>query len=44
MITGVCSTMLLPETMGRSLEDMSNEDQEDFIVGLARAKYDGEDA
>ncbi|GJE99793.1 phosphate permease [Phanerochaete sordida] len=44
MITGVFSTMLLPETMGWSLEDMSNEDQEDFIVGLAQAKYDERDA
>lgn len=31
MISGVFSTMLLPETRGRSLEDLSNEDQEGFI-------------
>ncbi|EIW84099.1 MFS general substrate transporter [Coniophora puteana RWD-64-598 SS2] len=33
MLTGVISTMLLPETKGRSLEEISNEDQEGFIQG-----------
>ncbi|KAJ9093233.1 hypothetical protein QFC19_008439 [Naganishia cerealis] len=31
MATGVVSTMLIPESMGRSLEDLSGEDQEHFI-------------
>lgn len=31
MLTGIFSTLLLPETMNRSLEDLSQEDQEDFI-------------
>ncbi|KAI5116663.1 hypothetical protein M0805_000812 [Coniferiporia weirii] len=38
MLSGVFSTMLLPETMGRTLKDISNEDQEVFIVGLAGQK------
>ncbi|EKM60154.1 uncharacterized protein PHACADRAFT_87072 [Phanerochaete carnosa HHB-10118-sp] len=44
MLSGVLSTMLIPETMGRSLEDMSNEDQEEFIKGMAHVKYQGEGA
>ena len=31
MLTGVFSTLLLPETKNRSLEDLSNEDQDDFV-------------
>ncbi|KAF7318663.1 Phosphate permease [Mycena chlorophos] len=31
MLTGLASTYLLPETMGRTLEDLSNESQENFI-------------
>lgn len=30
MLTGVFSTLLLPETKNRSLEDLSQEDQDDF--------------
>jgi len=30
MLTGVFSTLLLPETMNRSLEDLSQEDEDDF--------------
>ena len=33
MLTGIFSTLLLPETKGRTLEDLSNEDQENFITG-----------
>ncbi|KAH9481562.1 Repressible high-affinity phosphate permease [Psilocybe cubensis] len=33
MLTGIFSTLLLPETMGRSLEDLSNEDQDGFVKG-----------
>ncbi|KLO17236.1 phosphate permease [Schizopora paradoxa] len=35
MLTGVFSTLLIPETMGRTLEDLSNENQEGFIEGVA---------
>lgn len=31
MLTGVFSTLLLPETMGRSLEEISNENQDGFL-------------
>jgi len=31
MLTGIFSTLLLPETKGRSLEELSNENQEGFI-------------
>lgn len=37
MFTGVLSTLLLPETKQRSLEDISNESQENFIQGVAGA-------
>ncbi|KAF8622559.1 hypothetical protein AX15_006909 [Amanita polypyramis BW_CC] len=33
MLTGIFSTLLLPETKGRSLEDLSNENQDGFIKG-----------
>jgi PHS family inorganic phosphate transporter-like MFS transporter len=33
MLTGIFSTMLLPETKGRSLEELSNENQEGFVQG-----------
>ena len=36
MLSGVVSTMLLPETNGRSLEELSREDQDEFIEGMAR--------
>jgi len=35
MLTGIFSTMLIPETKQRSLEDISNENQENFIQGVA---------
>ncbi|KAG8215781.1 major facilitator superfamily domain-containing protein [Butyriboletus roseoflavus] len=34
MITGVFSTLLIPETNQRTLEDLSNEDQEAYITGI----------
>lgn len=37
MLTGIFSTLLLPETMDRSLEDLSNEDQEGFVAGASHA-------
>ncbi|KZS91281.1 phosphate transporter [Sistotremastrum niveocremeum HHB9708] len=35
MLTGIASTLLIPETKGRTLEDISNEDQDDFVKGIA---------
>jgi hypothetical protein len=34
MLTGIFSTLLIPETKGRTLEDLSNEDQEGFVQGM----------
>ena len=33
MLTGVLSTMLIPETNHKSLEVLSNESQDEFIQG-----------
>ena len=35
MLTGIFSTLLIPETKGRTLEELSNEDQNGFIRGPA---------
>jgi PHS family inorganic phosphate transporter-like MFS transporter len=35
MLTGIFSTLLLPETKQRTLEEISNEDQDGFIEGVA---------
>jgi PHS family inorganic phosphate transporter-like MFS transporter len=35
MLTGIFSTLLLPETKQRTLEELSNEDQEGFVGGIA---------
>jgi len=35
MLTGIFSTLLLPETKNRTLEELSNEDQEGFVKGVA---------
>ncbi|KAI5122557.1 hypothetical protein M0805_005284 [Coniferiporia weirii] len=40
MLTGIFSTLLLPETKGRTLEDLSNENQEGFIAGIAGQPID----
>ncbi|EMD33978.1 hypothetical protein CERSUDRAFT_117495 [Gelatoporia subvermispora B] len=37
MLTGVCSTLLLPETKQKTLEDISGEKQEGFVEGVAHA-------
>jgi len=34
MLTGIFSTLLIPETKGKSLEELSNEDQDGFIRGV----------
>jgi PHS family inorganic phosphate transporter-like MFS transporter len=34
MLTGIFSTLCIPETKGKSLEDLSNEDQDGFIQGV----------
>ncbi|KXN84109.1 Inorganic phosphate transporter PHO84 [Leucoagaricus sp. SymC.cos] len=33
MLTGIFSTLLLPETKGKSLEELSNEEQDGFVRG-----------
>ncbi|KAI0346286.1 phosphate transporter [Trametopsis cervina] len=38
MLTGIFSTLLIPETKGLSLEELSNEDQNGFIRGPARPR------
>jgi len=38
MLTGIFSTLLIPETMGRSLEDISGETQEGFIEGIVERR------
>jgi len=35
MLTGIFSTLLLPETKQKTLEELSNEDQDGFIDGVA---------
>jgi MFS transporter, PHS family, inorganic phosphate transporter len=36
MLTGIFSTFLIPETAGRSLEELSNENQVGFVKGVAK--------
>jgi len=38
MLTGIFSTLLLPETKGRTLEDLSGEDQDGFVKGVAKSE------
>ena len=38
MLTGIFSTLLIPETKQRTLEELSNEDQRGFIKGPAQPK------
>ena len=38
MMTGVFSTLLIPETKQRTLEDLSNEDQERYITGTTSTR------
>jgi len=38
MLTGIASTLLLPETKGKTLEELSNEDQDDFVKGIAKSE------
>jgi hypothetical protein len=35
MASGIISTLLLTETKGKTLEDLSNEDQRTFVRGIA---------
>jgi PHS family inorganic phosphate transporter-like MFS transporter len=35
MLTGIFSTLLLPETNGKTLEELSLEEQEGFVKGPA---------
>ena len=36
MLTGIFSTLLIPETKGKSLEELSGEDQDNFIKVVPR--------
>ncbi|KAF4571355.1 Inorganic phosphate transporter pho84 [Pleurotus pulmonarius] len=38
MLTGIFSTLLLPETKGKTLEELSNEDQDGFVQGEERPR------
>ena len=38
MMTGIFSTLLIPETKQKTLEELSNENQEGFVRGPAMAK------
>jgi len=40
MLTGIFSTLLLPETKQQTLEHLSNEDQEGFVAGVAGRPHD----
>ncbi|KAF8339844.1 phosphate transporter [Cantharellus anzutake] len=40
MMTGIFSTLLIPETMGRTLEDLSNEPQQGFVRGVKTTTVD----
>jgi len=40
MLTGIGSTLLLPETKGLTLEELSNEDQEGFVRGVKNPRID----
>ena len=39
MLSGALATLLLPETRGRSLEELSNEHQKGFIRGTVAYSY-----
>ncbi|KIY66544.1 phosphate permease [Cylindrobasidium torrendii FP15055 ss-10] len=38
MLTGIFSTLLIPETKGKSLEELSGEDQDHFVRGRVQPK------
>lgn len=38
MLTGILSTMLLPETKGKTLEKLSNEDQQSYILAVRQPR------
>ncbi|KAK0487091.1 phosphate transporter [Armillaria novae-zelandiae] len=40
MLTGIFSTLLIPETKNKTLEELSNEDQEGFVRGAGRLELD----
>ena len=39
MLTGIFSTLLLPETKGKTLEELSNEEQEGFLKGERQIRF-----
>jgi PHS family inorganic phosphate transporter-like MFS transporter len=42
MLTGIFSTLLIPETKGKSLEELSNENQEGFVSGVNEVRINKE--
>ena len=42
MLTGIFSTLLIPETKGKSLEELSNEDQDGFVSGVNEVRLNKE--
>jgi len=42
MLTGIFSTLLIPETKGKSLEELSNEDQDGFVLGVNEVRLNKE--
>jgi len=42
MLTGIFTTLLIPETKGKSLEELSNEDQEGFVSGVKEVRLNKE--
>jgi len=42
MLTGIFSTLLIPETKGKTLEELSNERQEGFVSGVNEVRIDKE--
>ncbi|KAK0201497.1 phosphate transporter [Desarmillaria ectypa] len=40
MLTGIFSTLLIPETKNKTLEELSNEEQEGFVRGAGRLELD----
>jgi PHS family inorganic phosphate transporter-like MFS transporter len=38
MLTGIFSTLLIPETKGKTLEELSNEKQDGFVSGVNQVR------
>jgi MFS transporter, PHS family, inorganic phosphate transporter len=42
MLTGIFSTLCIPETKGKTLEELSNEDQDGFVSGVNEVRVNKE--